>query len=89
MIKISIHLIQKKTTIGDKTYLFASKGGRIMLISLIAGFLFRYLGYINWTTWGIIGMSAGLCLIWDIITSVMFSIKMTKLRKEYYVNNPD
>ena len=44
-IKINSHLITKKITVGDKTYVFESKGGRLMILGLIIGFIARYFGY--------------------------------------------
>lgn len=86
-IKINSHLITKKITVGDKTYVFESKGGRLMILGLIIGFIARHFGYIDCSPWLIIGISVGACLVWDIITSTLFNIKMVKLLKDHMIDN--
>lgn len=87
MIKVDFHLFTKEFTIGDKTYSYSSKGGRIMALYLIAGFIAKRFGYLDWPTWVIIGASIGACLLWDIITMLVFDLKMKRLIKK--ANCPD
>ena len=87
MIKLDFHLIKKEYTIGDKTYCYSSKGGRIMALYLIAGFIAKRFGYLDWPTWVIIGASIGACLLWDIITMLIFDLNMKRLVKKF--SRPD
>lgn len=84
MIKLDFHLIKKEYTIGDKTYGYSSKGGRIMALGLIAGFIAKHFGYLDWSAWAIIGASIGACLLWDIITMLLFDLKIKRLSKKAY-----
>lgn len=83
MIKLDFHLINLTQTLGDKVYEFKSKGGRILLLGLIAGFIARGQGYIDWSNWGIVWRSLLACLAWDILTFVIFFIASSFRMKKY------
>jgi hypothetical protein len=80
--KFSVNLFTFKRTIGEEEYCYKSHGGRVMLLCLILGLLFKYWGYINWPTWLIIVVSIGACLLWDAVTAVLFLSKTNRILKK-------
>lgn len=81
-IKLDFHLINLKHQIGDKTYEYKSKGGIVMVLCLIAGFIAKYFGYLSWNALAIIGASIGACLAWDIITVLIYALRVFKLQNK-------
>lgn len=78
MIKLDFHLINLSNTIDGVTYEYKSKGGRVMALGLLAGFIAKYYGYLDWSNFGIIAASIGACLAWDIITAGIYIVRMAK-----------
>ena len=77
----SFHLINLRQEINGQEYKFQSKGGRVLLLGLIVGFLCKYMKWFDINAWAIIGLSVGACIIWDLITMGLFMLKMSSKLK--------
>lgn len=82
-IDVSFHLFHLKDTIGDKEYEYKSKGGRILVLMLLLGFLARAWGYVNLSTFAIIAASFLGCVVWDLITVGIYLINIKRKITRY------
>ncbi|MEE0929920.1 MAG: hypothetical protein UIM53_02835 [Acutalibacteraceae bacterium] len=86
-IDISFHLFHLKDTIGDEEYEYKSKGGRILVLMLLLGFLARAWGYINLSTFVIIAAAFLGCVLWDLLTVGIYLINIKKKITNYLNDN--
>jgi hypothetical protein len=85
MFSFEFSLLTLTQKINEREYEFRTKGGRIMALGLIGGFIAKHFGYLDWSALGIVGASIGACLTWDVLTALLFKWRMA--RKMKWANN--
>ena len=88
MFKIDFHLLTFKNTLtlqnGEiKEYSYKSYGGRIFLLWLIGMYIYSYYNNIDFLLWKNILLGTGFAIIYDIITVILYFLKIKIAMKIY------